>query len=120
MGGFGAIKIALSNPGAFAFAGALSPAIDVPRRAFSFRRVQQSRAMRSIFGPWDSETRPSRPACTKRQWKAVLQAFDQVNHDHEAAAKILGLLPNYLHKLIQTMNLKPALERTRPVARELA
>ena len=47
----------------------------------------------------------------KRQ--VVLQAFDQVNHDHEAAAKILGLHPNYLHKLIRTMDLKPALKRTR-------
>jgi transcriptional regulator with GAF, ATPase, and Fis domain len=47
----------------------------------------------------------------KRQ--VVLQAFDQVNHDHEAAAKILGLHPNYLHKLIRTMNLKPALKKSR-------
>jgi transcriptional regulator with GAF, ATPase, and Fis domain len=47
----------------------------------------------------------------KRQ--VVLQAFEQVNHDHEAAAKILGLHPNYLHKLIRTMNLKPTLKRTR-------
>jgi transcriptional regulator with GAF, ATPase, and Fis domain len=47
----------------------------------------------------------------KRQ--VVLQAFEQVNHDHEAAAKILGLHPNYLHKLIRTMNLKPALKRAR-------
>jgi Nif-specific regulatory protein len=47
----------------------------------------------------------------KRQ--VVLQAFEQVNHDHEAAAKILGLHPNYLHKLIRTMNLKPALKRGR-------
>ncbi len=45
----------------------------------------------------------------KRQ--VVLQAFEQVNYDHEAAAKILGLHPNYLHKLIRTMNLKPALKR---------
>jgi len=47
----------------------------------------------------------------KRQ--VVLQAFEQVSHDHEAAAKILGLHPNYLHKLIRTMNLKPALKRAR-------
>jgi len=47
----------------------------------------------------------------KRQ--VVLQAFDQVNYEHEAAAKILGLHPNYLHKLIRTMDLKPALKRTR-------
>lgn len=50
MGGFGAIKPALSNPDLFVFAGALSPAIDVPRRRFSFRRVQQSWAVRSILG----------------------------------------------------------------------
>jgi transcriptional regulator with GAF, ATPase, and Fis domain len=47
----------------------------------------------------------------KRQ--VVLQAFEQVNHDHEAAAKILGLHPNYLHKLIRTMDLKLALKKRR-------
>jgi Nif-specific regulatory protein len=47
----------------------------------------------------------------KRQ--VVVQAFDQANHDHEKAAQILGLHPNYLHKLIRTMNLKPALKRSR-------
>jgi transcriptional regulator with GAF, ATPase, and Fis domain len=45
----------------------------------------------------------------KRQ--VVLLAFERVNHDHEAAAKILGLHPNYLHKLIRTMDLKPALKK---------
>jgi two-component system, NtrC family, response regulator AtoC len=45
--------------------------------------------------------------------EVVLDAFERVNHDHEQAAKILGLHPNYLHKLIRTMNLKPALKRTR-------
>jgi S-formylglutathione hydrolase FrmB len=50
MGGFGAIKI-------FAFAGALSPASDVAHRQFSIRRVQQSWALRSIFGPWGSDSR---------------------------------------------------------------
>jgi putative tributyrin esterase len=57
MGGFGAIKIALSHPDLFAFAGALSPAIDVPRRRFSIRRIQQSQALNSIFGTWGSATR---------------------------------------------------------------
>jgi len=59
MGGFGAINIALTHPDLFVFAGALSPAIDVPRRQFSLRRVQQSRALRSIFGPSGSEARRS-------------------------------------------------------------
>ena len=45
----------------------------------------------------------------KRQ--VVLKAFDQANYDHEAAARILGLHPNYLHKLIRTMNLRSVLKR---------
>jgi len=57
MGGFGAINIALRHPDLFVFAGALSPAIDVARRQFSIRRVQQSWSLRSIFGPWGSEAR---------------------------------------------------------------
>lgn len=59
MGGFGAIKIALSHPDLFVFAGALSPAIDVPRRRFSVRRIEQYRAQSAIFGPWDSPSRRS-------------------------------------------------------------
>jgi Nif-specific regulatory protein len=45
----------------------------------------------------------------KRQ--VVLKAFDQANYDHEAAAKMLGLHPNYLHKLIRTMDLRAVLKR---------
>ena len=43
--------------------------------------------------------------------QVVLSAFEQANYDHEAAARILGLHPNYLHKLIRTMDLRPALKR---------
>ena len=43
--------------------------------------------------------------------KVVMRAFEQANHDHEIAAKILGLHPNYLHKLIRTMDLKAELKR---------
>src|SRR5262249_829716 len=64
------------------------------------------------------EARPAEvPAClyeeaveaAKRQ--VVLKAFDQANYDHETAAKALGLAPNYLHKLIRTMDLKTVLKR---------
>jgi S-formylglutathione hydrolase FrmB len=54
MGGFGAINLALHHPELYSFAGALSPAIDVPRRAFSIRRLQQSMAFRSLFGTGDA------------------------------------------------------------------
>ncbi len=57
MGGFGAVKLALRHPGQFAFAGGISSAIDFPRRAFSLKRIQQSRHYRSIFGPSGSQTR---------------------------------------------------------------
>lgn len=57
MGGFGAVKIALRHPELFAFAAGLSPAIDVPRRAFTIKRLSQSRHYESIFGPAGSNAR---------------------------------------------------------------
>jgi transcriptional regulator with GAF, ATPase, and Fis domain len=40
----------------------------------------------------------------KRQ--LVLKAFDQANQSHAEAAKILGLHPNNLHRLIKNLNMK--------------
>jgi putative tributyrin esterase len=57
MGGFGAVNLALHHPDLFIFAGGLSSAIDVPRRAFSIKRLQQSRHYNSIFGSSGSQTR---------------------------------------------------------------
>ncbi len=57
MGGFGAVKLALRHPDLFVFVGGLSSALDVPRRAFSIKRLQQSRHYNAIFGPSGSGTR---------------------------------------------------------------
>ena len=57
MGGFGAVKIALRHPDLFIFAAGISSAIDVPRRPFSWKRLQQSRHYKAIFGPSGSATR---------------------------------------------------------------
>jgi putative tributyrin esterase len=57
MGGFGAIKLALKNPALYQFVGALSPAIDVPSRPFSIKRIAQYRHHASIFGAWGTQTR---------------------------------------------------------------
>ena len=57
MGGFAAVKLALCRPELFVFAGAISPAIDVPSRKFSLQRRGQSMRFRSIFGLEGSETR---------------------------------------------------------------
>lgn len=56
MGGFGAVKLALRHPELFAFAGGISPALDVPSRPFSIKRLEQWRRHRAIFGPWGGET----------------------------------------------------------------
>jgi S-formylglutathione hydrolase FrmB len=60
MGGFAAIKYALTRPEVYSFAGALSPAIDVPSRHFSLKHVDQWWRFRRIFGPLDSQERKAR------------------------------------------------------------
>jgi S-formylglutathione hydrolase FrmB len=55
MGGFGAIVLALKHPELFAFAGGMSPALDVPSRPFSIKRISQWRRFRSIFGSWNGQ-----------------------------------------------------------------
>ena len=60
MGGFAAIDYALVHPDLYAFAGALSPSIDMPRRRFTMRRVDQWLRIRRIFGPFGSRERLSR------------------------------------------------------------
>lgn len=55
MGGFGALNLSLRHPDLFVFASALSPAIDVPSRPFSIKRIGQWREHSSIFGPWGSK-----------------------------------------------------------------
>ena len=57
MGGYGAIKLAVSHPDLFVFAGGLSSAVDVPSRPFSIKRISQSRHYNSIFGSWGTVTR---------------------------------------------------------------
>jgi len=57
MGGFGAVNLALRHPDSFVFVGGISSAIDVPRRAFSIKRLRQSRHYNSIFGVHGSQNR---------------------------------------------------------------
>jgi S-formylglutathione hydrolase FrmB len=57
MGGFGAVLLALKHPELFAFAGGISPALDVPSRPFSIKRVDQWRRHSAIFGPWGGSHR---------------------------------------------------------------
>lgn len=60
MGGFAAIKIALTRPELFGFVGAFSPSIDILHRRFNLKRTGEWWRVRTIFGPWGSQTRISR------------------------------------------------------------
>jgi S-formylglutathione hydrolase FrmB len=57
IGGFAAVKLALSRPELFAFVGAFSPSIDVCERRFSVKRYGEWLRLRSIFGPIGSKSR---------------------------------------------------------------
>lgn len=62
MGGYGAVEYALARPDLYRFAGALSPALDVPSRKFSWRRWSQSLRYERIFGlPGSSERKARDP-----------------------------------------------------------
>lgn len=51
MGGFGAVRLALTRPDLFCFVGGISSAVDVPSRPFNWKHIGQSLLFRSIFGP---------------------------------------------------------------------
>ena len=57
MGGYAAVKLALSRPELFAFAGAISPAVNLTERPFRLLRAAQWWKLRSVFGPWGSRAR---------------------------------------------------------------
>jgi S-formylglutathione hydrolase FrmB len=60
MGGFGAVVYAFVHPDLYSFAGAISPAVDVPSRKFSWRHPSQWWRFKHIFGPMDGEARKAR------------------------------------------------------------
>ena len=64
MGGFAAAKIALTRPDLFSFVGVLSPPIEITHRRFNLKRWGEWWRIRSIFGPWGSQTRLSRDPLT--------------------------------------------------------
>jgi S-formylglutathione hydrolase FrmB len=60
MGGYGAVEYALARSDLYGFAGAISPALDVPSRKFSWRRWSQWARFRDIFGSPGSPERQAR------------------------------------------------------------
>jgi len=41
----------------------------------------------------------------------IVNAVEQASGNYTEAARLLGLHPNYLHRLIRNLNLRPALQR---------
>jgi two-component system, NtrC family, response regulator HydG len=44
--------------------------------------------------------------------RAVLAAFHKAGRNYTQAAKLLGVHPNYLHRLIRNLDMKTELEKT--------
>jgi two-component system, NtrC family, response regulator HydG len=44
--------------------------------------------------------------------KLIVQAFQQAGGSYTEAARLLGVHPNYLHRLIRNLNLKASLRAT--------
>ncbi|HUI77157.1 MAG TPA: sigma 54-interacting transcriptional regulator [Bryobacteraceae bacterium] len=45
--------------------------------------------------------------------QVVLRAFEQAGYEHDRAAKLLGLHPNYLHRLIRALDIREDLKSAR-------
>src|SRR5205085_1229360 len=50
-------------------------------------------------------------AVTEAKKQLILKAFEQAGGNYTEAAKLLGVHPNYLHRLIRNMNLRPELKK---------
>ncbi|HKR00306.1 MAG TPA: sigma 54-interacting transcriptional regulator [Pyrinomonadaceae bacterium] len=50
-------------------------------------------------------------AVAEAKKQLILKAFEQAGGSYTEAAKLLGVHPNYLHRLIRNMNLKPELKK---------
>jgi transcriptional regulator with GAF, ATPase, and Fis domain len=60
--------------------------------------------------PADMSIRDSTKAAQKL---AIITAYREAGGNYTRAAEILSIHPNHLHRLIRTLNLKPALLRER-------
>ena len=50
-------------------------------------------------------------AITESKKQLILKAVEQAGGNYTEAARLLGVHPNYLHRLIRNMNLKTAIKK---------
>jgi two-component system, NtrC family, response regulator HydG len=61
----------------------------------------------------DVETPRFYGAVRQAKVDVIAEAFREANHSYTEAARLLGLHPNYLHRLIRTLDMKSILEPNR-------
>ena len=61
--------------------------------------------------PAGSEGNAFHDAVREAKKQLILNAIEQTQGNYAEAARLLGLHPNYLHRLIRNLNLRPALQR---------
>jgi len=67
-------------------------------------------ALLETESPSDSPATRYHEAVQETKKKIILQAIEQAGGNYTEAAKLLGVHPNYLHRLIRNMNLKASIE----------
>jgi len=64
-------------------------------------------SIREIAGPADVIRAPAlQDAIDNAKREAIARAFEQARNDHAAAAKLLGVHPNYLYRLMRNLGLR--------------
>jgi Nif-specific regulatory protein len=70
-------------------------------------------ALLQVPAPTDAESPRFHAVVRQAKIDAVLQAFREAQHSYTEAARLLGLHPNYLHRLIRVLDMKSILESER-------
>ncbi len=60
----------------------------------------------------DSETLGYHTEVARKKKELILKALEEAEGNFTNAAKLLGVHPNYLHRLVRVLDLRPALSRT--------
>ncbi len=68
-------------------------------------------ALLEVGSPVEVPVTKYHEAITKAKKQLILKAVEQAGGNYTEAAKLLGVHPNYLHRLIRNMDLKAALKR---------
>lgn len=68
-------------------------------------------ALLETESPTDSHATKYHEAVQETKKKIILQAVEEAGGNYTEAAKLLGVHPNYLHRLIRNMNLKPTINK---------